>query len=120
MTKPKVWRERRKRGRPTKYDPAFCAQIVAHAKTGGDFRDFARSIGVSRSNLNAWADAHGRFLIAMAEAKRIRAAWLREQLAANPAPLRRRNLHMALRNALMDSWPLRKAVSTAQGAERTR
>lgn len=59
-------------GRPTDYDPKYCAMLVAHMAGGLSFPAFAGAIGVNVDTLYAWEKAHKEF----SEAKR-------EGLAAN-------------------------------------
>lgn len=62
-------------GRPTKYDPAYCDQIIAHMQDGASMLSFAAEINVSRATLNVWAEQHPEFLEAVNVAKAKCAAW---------------------------------------------
>jgi transposase-like protein len=48
-------------GRPTKYDPAYCEQVVAFLADGYSVAAFAGSIGVSRSTIYQWIDEYPAF-----------------------------------------------------------
>jgi hypothetical protein len=62
-------------GRPTKYDPAYCDQIIEHMKDGASITSFAAEIDVARSTINEWIAAHPDFSEACARAKAKCAAW---------------------------------------------
>lgn len=56
-------------GRPSKYDPAFCEQIVAFMAQGYSVAAFAGHIDVARSTINEWADQHPEFSEALSRGK---------------------------------------------------
>lgn len=62
-------------GRPSKYDPAFCEQIIEYCGDGSSISSFAASLGVSRSTITEWANAHPEFSAAVKAAKARVAAW---------------------------------------------
>lgn len=62
-------------GRPSKYDPAYCDQIVEHMAEGASMTSFAAEIDVARSTLNEWAEHHPEFSEAIKRAKAKCAAW---------------------------------------------
>lgn len=64
-----------KGGRPSKYDPAYCAEVVAHCATGASLTSFAASIDVARSTINEWMEQHDEFSEAVKRAKAKCAAW---------------------------------------------
>lgn len=57
----------RKLGRPSPYDAAFCAQLVAHMGGGLSFESFAGKVGVSVNTLYEWAKRHKPFREAKGE-----------------------------------------------------
>ncbi len=61
-------------GRPTKYEPRFCAMLIKDMAAGFSATAFAGEIGVSRSTLNEWAEHHPEFSEALkvGKAKRLR------------------------------------------------
>lgn len=67
--------EKRPVGRPSKYDPAYCEMVVEHMKEGASLTSFAAEIGVARSSINEWIDAHYEFSEAVKRAKACCAAW---------------------------------------------
>lgn len=62
-------------GRPTKYDPAYCEQVIEHMKDGASLTSFAAEIGVARSTINEWIDQNYEFSEAVKRAKAKCAAW---------------------------------------------
>jgi len=64
MTKPPLLApppQSRGGGRPSKYDPAFCDQVVELMKEGLSFAAVAGALGVSRDTIYEWAEAHPEF-----------------------------------------------------------
>lgn len=49
------------RGRPSKYDPAFCEKVIAVGADGGTLAEMADAIDIDRSTLNAWVEKHPEF-----------------------------------------------------------
>jgi transposase len=62
-------------GRPTKYDPAYCEQVVEHMAQGASLTSFAAQISVARSTINQWMDDNPEFSEAVHVAKAKCAAW---------------------------------------------
>lgn len=62
-------------GRPSKYDPAYCDQVIECLEQGASLTSFAAAIGVARSTINEWMKAHPEFSDACARAKAKCAAW---------------------------------------------
>lgn len=56
-------------GRPSKYDPAFCDQMIAFCRQGYSLTAFAGSIGVSRETISEWDRVHPEFSVATKIAK---------------------------------------------------
>lgn len=48
-------------GRPTKYDPSYCVDLMEHMGKGLSFESFASTIQVNRDTLYAWRTAHKDF-----------------------------------------------------------
>jgi transposase-like protein len=57
--------EPRGRGRPTKYDPAYCDEIVEFMSQGYSATAYAGSLGVSRSTIDNWAKEYPDFMEAL-------------------------------------------------------
>lgn len=66
-------------GRPSVYDPAYCAKIVEHCTSGASITSFAASIGVCRDTITNWGNERPEFLAAVKRAKAAAAAWYDER-----------------------------------------
>lgn len=49
-------------GRPSKYKPEFCQQLIAHMAEGFSFESFAANIGTCRDVLYNWCKEYPDFL----------------------------------------------------------
>ncbi len=59
-------------GRPTKYEPRFCDEVVADMAKGYSLTAFAGLIGVNKDTLNEWMAVHPEFSDAVTRAKAAR------------------------------------------------
>lgn len=48
-------------GRPTKYDPKYCEQLITYMALPASFESFAGEIGVDRDTLYEWRKKHKEF-----------------------------------------------------------
>lgn len=48
-------------GRPSKFDLAFCEQLINHMESGLSFESFAANIDVDRDTLYEWVKVHPEF-----------------------------------------------------------
>src|SRR3546814_19316421 len=48
-------------GRPSKYQPAYCVEVISCLAEGHSVTAFAGRIGVARSSVFKWADEHPEF-----------------------------------------------------------
>jgi len=55
-------------GRPTDYDPAYCAKVIEWGRAGKSRAWICAELGVVRNTLKNWEAAHPEFLIAMERA----------------------------------------------------
>lgn len=62
-------------GRPTKYEPQYCEQVIEHMKQGASLTSFAASISVARSTINVWMADFPEFSESVKIAKAHCAAW---------------------------------------------
>lgn len=62
-------------GRPTKYDPAFCDDIVAMGQQGFSYAEMANAFDVVRETLTEWGKAHPEFSAAIHRARSASLAW---------------------------------------------
>lgn len=72
-------------GRPSKYDPAYCDQVIDHCRDGASLTSFAAEIMVARSTINEWMEHHPEFSEAVKVAKAVCAAWWEKTARANAA-----------------------------------
>ncbi len=61
--------------RPSKYDPAYCEQVIELAQDGASLLECAVTIGVEKKTLYNWAEDHPEFLHALTRAKQLRLVW---------------------------------------------
>ena len=66
-------------GRPSKFNPRYCHDIVAFCRHGYSITAFAGRIGVARSTIQEWAGAHEEFSAAVKAAKAAAALWWEER-----------------------------------------
>jgi hypothetical protein len=59
----------KKRGRPSKYDPALCALIEPLGKQGKSRWQIASELGIPPQNLVNWEHAHEDFRLALSNAR---------------------------------------------------
>lgn len=93
-----------KTGRPTKYDPAFCEQIVECMSRGFSMTAFAGEIGVARSTINEWMAAQPAFSEAVKVGQAARTRFLEERLINGETGPRVTSHIFALKNAAPDEW----------------
>lgn len=53
--------EENKGGRPSKYKPEYCEQLVEHMNSGLSFESFAAIIDVNQDTLHEWVKVHEEF-----------------------------------------------------------
>ena len=66
-------------GRPTKYKPEYCEQIVAFMSDGASITSFAAEIDVCRATITEWVEVYPEFSAAVKRAKAKCAAWWERQ-----------------------------------------
>lgn len=72
-----------KRGRPTKYDPAYCDEAIEFLKDGYSVKAFAGHIGVALSTVYKWADENPDFSDALKAGQAAAALWWERTLRNN-------------------------------------
>lgn len=70
-------------GRPSKYDPAYCDQIIDFLADGYSVTAFAGSIRVARSTVYLWAEEHPEFSDALNIGQAASALWWENRLRDN-------------------------------------
>lgn len=74
--------EKRPVGRPSLYDPAYCAKVVGLGRIGKSVEQIAAILDVSLRTMYSWRDAHEEFLHALDDAKTYEQAWWEEQASS--------------------------------------
>ena len=70
-------------GRPSKYKPTYCNEVITHCSEGASLTSFAAEIGVARSTINEWIEHYPEFSEAVKKAKAKCAAWWEKVNRAN-------------------------------------
>jgi len=97
-------------GRPTKFKPAYCNEVINTMATGLSLTAFAGEIGVARSTINEWIDNFPEFSEAVRVAKAKRTLALeRGMLGAESGPAVTARM-FALKNADPDEWRDKREV----------
>ena len=96
--------ESRPIGRPTKYDPAYCDEVISAGEQGLSLTAFAGLIGVARSTINEWIGNFPDFSEAVKRHQAKRTLFLeRGLLAAESGPSVTTRI-FALKNAAPEEW----------------
>lgn len=95
-------------GRPSKYKPTYCGEVINHMADGASLTSFAAEIGVSRASLNVWMEEYPEFLDAVGKAKAKCAAWWekrgREIAVAGGGPGASTLAIFGMKNMGSDDW----------------
>ena len=100
-------------GRPTKYQPRYCQELIDDMAQGYSLGAFAGKIGVARATLANWASEHPEFLAAVetGKAKRLR-QWETALIdnamtggASNPG-----SIQFGVKNAGREDWVEQKEI----------
>lgn len=101
-------------GRPSKYDPAYCQQIIEHMEEGASIASFAAEISVARSTIQQWAEEHEEFSVAVKAAKAKCAAWwevrLRNIAISGGGPGAATAVIFGLKNMAAEDWREKQEV----------
>lgn len=97
-------------GRPSKFQEAYCNEVIEIMATGLSLTAFAGEIGVARSTINEWIEAYPQFSesVRVGKAKRT-LALERGMLGAENGPAVTARM-FALKNADPDEWREKKEV----------
>ena len=109
-------------GRPTKYLPEYCEQIIEHMSGGASMTSFAADIGVCRSTLNIWIRDIPEFKEAVEIGKVKSVSWWEETMRAT-ATTGRGSAHLiifALKNLGADDWRDRQEIDHTSKGEAVR
>lgn len=91
-------------GRPSKYDPAFCDQLIEFMAKGYSLTAFAGEISVARSTINEWMGAHEEFSEAVKIGQAKRTASLEKGLLTEEIGPKVTARIFALKNADPEGW----------------
>lgn len=105
-------------GRPSKYDPAFCAKVVELGREGKSKAQIAAALDVVRQTLDDWAKEHAEFSDAIAQARELSLAWWEEQGQAGVWGGKQFNANayrLQVMNRFPDDWRDRQEITGAGG-----
>ena len=77
---PRAKTTKRPTGRPTKYDPKYCKQVVEVLKDGYSIAGFAAEIGVSVQTIYNWMQEYPAFFDAVKDGQTAAARWWEERI----------------------------------------
>lgn len=99
-------------GRPTKYDPAFCDEVLPFMEQGYSTTALAGHLGVSRQTLYNWMDEHPAFFDAVKEGMAASAIWWENCLRQNAikGEGNATSAIFGLKNRASEDWRDRKDV----------
>jgi hypothetical protein len=91
-------------GRPTKFKPAYCNEVIAAGQEGLSLTAFAGSIGVARSTINEWMGEHSEFSEAVKVHQAKRTEYLERTLLSSEQGPKVTARIFALKNADPENW----------------
>ena len=62
-------------GRPSKYDPAFCDQVVELGRMGKSFQQMASILNTTYTSMQRWCEEYEDFRVALSQAQEYSQAW---------------------------------------------
>lgn len=103
--------EIRSPGRPSKYDPDFCNQVILDAELGFSLSAFAGGIRVDRDTITEWRKVHPEFDQSCKVAKLVRARFLETGIMKEdiPGPAMQAR-KFALVNCAEEDWREKQAI----------
>lgn len=63
------------RGRPSTYDPSYCARVIALGAEGKSPEQISAAIDVPRTTMLSWAETYPEFSTALTRAKELEQDW---------------------------------------------
>ncbi len=92
-------------GRPSTYDPKFCAEVIDFMALGYSKSAFAGHIGVNRDTLQEWEAKHAEFSVATKDGAVARLKFLENRLLSDTfASPQITAMIFALKNAMPAEW----------------
>ena len=70
-------------GRPNKYKPEYCERVIELGRLGMSVVEMAADIGVGKTTLERWREAHEEFRCALDDARDFAQAWWESQGRVN-------------------------------------
>lgn len=104
-------------GRPSKYDPAYCEQVIEFLKEGYSLTAFAGSIGVCRDTISEWGNVHEEFSAALKIATAKSVLWWegRNRAVAMGQPGNAVSCIFGLKNRAREEWRDKQEVEHSGG-----
>ena len=97
-------------GRPTKYDPKYCDEVIEFMAEGLSLTAFAGHLRVAKSTINEWMSNHPEFSDAVKIAQGCRTECLeRGLLGSEVGPMVTARI-FALKNAAPDEWSDKRQI----------
>jgi hypothetical protein len=101
-------------GRPSKYDPKYCEQLIKHMQQGLSFESFAANVPCCFDTLHEWVKVHPEFSEAKRIGKSLELKWW-ESILGGGASGKLKNFSaaatiFALKNKAPKLWRDRKEV----------
>lgn len=106
-------------GRPSKFQEAYCNEVIATMGTGLSLTAFAGEIGVARSTINVWMAEYPQFSEAVKIGTAKRVAYLERRLLDGEIGPRVTSHIFALKNADPEEWKDKREVEHSGGIETT-
>jgi hypothetical protein len=103
------------RGRPTKYKPAYCDEVIAAGQEGLSLTAFAGIIGVCRDTISEWMGVHQDFSVACKKHAAKRVEYLERTLLSSDVGPRVTARIFALKNAAPAEWKDKHEVEHSGG-----
>jgi len=75
--------EQKKRGRPTKYKPEYCDQVIELGKQGKSIAQMASAFDVDKASIFRWSEESEDFRTALARARAHSQTWWEDQAQKN-------------------------------------
>ncbi len=91
-------------GRPTKYDPRYCDEVIEFMGQGYSLTAFGGNILVAKSTLNLWMEEHPEFSEAVRVGQARRTQFLEQGLLETDSGARVSARTLALKNSAPDEW----------------
>lgn len=107
-------------GRPSKYDPRYCDEVISLMSEGLSLTAFAGSILVARSTINEWMAAHPQFSEAVKIGQSARTLKLEKDLLTMSEGPRVTSRIFALKNAAPEEWRDKQDIEHSGGVTVTK